>query len=168
MWDCAGALPAALALASTSGVYMTDCTNMCTLATSTIPFSASICAFQLLKVNRIYRSSAGGIQHNSMTVSQTVKLDIGFILYISCLLNTTISVRTRVNHAPLTSKSSGCRLRTELNWTEIDVKLRPTVSRPVYLGVGLPSELMARFFFSHIDNCGFLDVGAHPLMRVDL
>lgn len=68
------------------------------MATSTIPFSAPICALQLLKVNGIYRSSVGGIQHNSMTVSET-ETGHWVILYISCLLNTTIYVRTRVNHA---------------------------------------------------------------------
>jgi hypothetical protein len=44
---------------------------------------------------------------------------------------------------------------------EVEVNVRPTVSRPVCLGVRYPSAAMTRFFFLS-DECGFLDVG-HPL-----
>jgi hypothetical protein len=48
---------------------------------------------------------------------------------------------------------------------EVEVKLRPTVSRPVYRGVELPSVTHENIFFC-IYNCGLLDVG-RPLSRED-
>jgi hypothetical protein len=42
----------------------------------------------------------------------------------------------------------------------VEVKFRPMVNRPVYLGVGLPSGTHDQsFFFSCIDNYEFVDVG---------
>jgi hypothetical protein len=49
-----------------------------------------------------------------------------------------------------------------MHWSEVkrsEVNLRPTVRRPVCIGVGLRTR-----FFSLSDNCGFLDVG-RPLWR---
>jgi hypothetical protein len=47
-----------------------------------------------------------------------------------------------------------------LNTITVEVKLRPAVSRPVYLGVGLPSGTHDQIFFSV--SCGFIDV-EYPL-----
>jgi hypothetical protein len=46
-----------------------------------------------------------------------------------------------------------------LQAAEVEVKLRPTVSRPVYLGIGLPSGAHDQIFVFCLDNCGFLDMG---------
>jgi hypothetical protein len=48
---------------------------------------------------------------------------------------------------------------------EVEVKLRLTVSWPVWLGVGLPSGAHDQILFLS-DNCRFLDLG-HPLWRED-
>jgi hypothetical protein len=45
---------------------------------------------------------------------------------------------------------------------EFEVNLLPTVSRPVCLGVGLPSGTHEQVFVFCLDDCGFFYVG-HPL-----
>jgi hypothetical protein len=50
-----------------------------------------------------------------------------------------------------------------LSLVEVEVKLLPTVSRPVYLGVG-PSFLAHDQILLLPDNCGLYDMG-HPLRR---
>jgi hypothetical protein len=52
--------------------------------------------------------------------------------------------------------------------TKVKVILRPTVSRPVCIGVRHPSGTREKFFTSFfcIDNCGYLAVG-HPLWPED-
>jgi hypothetical protein len=45
---------------------------------------------------------------------------------------------------------------------EVEVNLRPTVSRPVHLDVGLPSGAHDQIFVSCLTNCGSLNV-VHPL-----
>jgi hypothetical protein len=45
-----------------------------------------------------------------------------------------------------------------ISTVEVEVKLRPPVSRPVYRGVELPSGTHDQIFFC-IENYGFLDVG---------
>jgi hypothetical protein len=42
---------------------------------------------------------------------------------------------------------------------EVEVKLRPTVSRPACLGIEFPSGAHDQIFFSLSVNCEFLDVG---------
>jgi hypothetical protein len=41
---------------------------------------------------------------------------------------------------------------------EVEVNLRPTVSRPVCLGVGLSSRAHNQIYFVS-ENCGILDMG---------
>jgi hypothetical protein len=57
-------------------------------------------------------------------------------------------------------------VQTELTKVQVEVKLRPTVGRPVCLGVGLPSGAHDQTFCFLSGNCWFLDVG-HPLWRED-
>jgi hypothetical protein len=48
----------------------------------------------------------------------------------------------------------------------IEVRLGPTVNRPIHLGVGLPSGTHDHILFC-IDNCGFLTCGALSDERMD-
>jgi hypothetical protein len=43
---------------------------------------------------------------------------------------------------------------------EVEVKLRPTVSRPIYLGVVLPSRAHDQMFVPWLTTAGFLMWGA--------
>jgi hypothetical protein len=51
---------------------------------------------------------------------------------------------------------------------EVELKLQPTVSRPVYLDVGLPSGTCDQIFFSVLTIAGFLMWGALSDDRMDL
>jgi hypothetical protein len=51
---------------------------------------------------------------------------------------------------------------------QVQVNLRPMVSRPVCLGVRLPSGAYDQIFCFLFDECGFLDAGTLSDERIDL
>jgi hypothetical protein len=59
--------------------------------------------------------------------------------------------------------------KTQLrNWYEVEVNLRPTVSRPVSLGVGLPSGAYDQIFVFCLPIAGFLISGTLSDERMGL
>jgi hypothetical protein len=76
-------------------------------------------------------------------------------------------IQGRLNSIPA-EVSQSCTIAPESVVEEVEVNLRQTVSRPVCLGVGLPSGAHDQILFSFLLSyrCGFLDVW-HLLWRED-
>jgi hypothetical protein len=70
--DCEGAPLVVCARTSTSCVWMPECTNLCTLAIMTIPFSALICA--LWPLNVICMWSKNPANHLSQIENKTTRI----------------------------------------------------------------------------------------------
>jgi hypothetical protein len=78
------------------------------------------------------------------------------------------SIPVHYEFSPVLESPSGLHILLSVSSiveVEVLVNLRPTVSRPVCLGVGLPSAAHNQIYFIS-DDCRFLDMG-HPLWRED-
>jgi hypothetical protein len=88
--------------------------------------------------------------------------------FVTTLMSTVVSSMFCVMNRDVCSVSTESQFWNDQVEVEVEVNLRPTVSRPIYLGVGLPSGAHDQIFVFCLTIAGFLMCGTLSDERMGL